>query len=384
MASKEQIHFPWKAPQNGPVPSVGGRVVALDALRGFDMFWIIGGRELAVAAAGLYSQPPPRWLDYQLEHAAWEGFTAWDLIMPLFLFVVGAAMPFSFSRRLEQRQSKADLYKKIVRRSVILFILGMIVQGHLLDFNLSTLHIFANTLQAIAVGYLAAAVLLVNSRVAAQALVAALLLVGYWLLLAYVPAAGHRAGELEPNANLALVVDEYVLGRFRDGTPYTWILTGMTFTATVLCGVLAGHLLRARITPLGKVLSLTAMGLASLAGGWAWAEWLDFPIIKHIWTSSMVLWAAGWSYLLLAMFYCMIDMAGVRRWAFPFVVIGLNAITIYVASWFIPFRAMGDSLVSGVVSHAGRAGPVLSAFTAVLLAWLLVYHLYRQRIFLRI
>jgi predicted acyltransferase len=360
------------------------RIISLDALRGFDMFWIIGGQQLAFAVAKSFSDPPPAWLEYHLEHVSWEGFSAWDLIMPLFLFVVGAAMPFSFARRTDQGQSKAAVYAKMARRFVILFILGMMVQGHLLDFNLSTLHVFANTLQAIAVGYLVAGVVMLNLRIVGQIVVTALLLIGYWLLLTYVPFPGHAAGTLEPNANLALWVDKVVLGRFRDGTPYTWVLSGMTFTATVMLGVFSGHILRSMMHPMQKFLALTAMGLACLAGGYAWSEWGNCPIIKHVWTSSMVLWAGGWSYLLLALFYLVIDVAGWRRWAFPFVIIGMNAITIYVAYWFIPFRQISELLVGGLAGHLGAAGPVVVAFTAVLLAWLLLYHLYRQRVFLRI
>jgi predicted acyltransferase len=272
----------------------------------------------------------------------------------------------------------------MARRFVILWILGMMVQGHLLDFNLSTLHVFANTLQAIAVGYLVAGVVMLNLRIVGQAVVTALLLIGYWVLLAYLPFPGHAAGTLEPNANLALWIDEVVLGSFRDGTSYTWVLSGMTFTATVMLGVFAGHILRSLMPPFKKFRTLTALGLACLAGGYAWSEWGNCPIIKHLWTSSMVLWAGGWSYLLLALFYLLIDIVGWRWWAFPFVVIGMNAITIYVAYWFIPFRGISETLVGGLARHLGPAGPVAIAFTTVALVWLLLYHLYRQRIFLRI
>lgn len=309
---------------------IGGRVVSLDALRGFDMFWIIGGQQLALTAAALLWNPLPNWLDYHLEHVEWVGFSAWDLIMPLFLFVVGAAMPFSFSRRMGEGQTKARMYGKIVRRCLVLFVLGMAVQGHLLDFQLSTLHIYCNTLQAIAAGYLVAGLLLLNVGVAAQVAAAAALMIGYWLLMMYVPFGGHPAGTLEPHANLALAIDEALLGRFRDGTTYTWILSSMTFAATVLLGVFAGHILRSSRTHVLKLVGLTMLGVVCLAGGWAWAHELGFPIIKHLWTSSMVLWAGGWSYLLLAAFYLLIDVIGRRRWAFPFVVIGMNAITIYV------------------------------------------------------
>jgi predicted acyltransferase len=369
---------------NAAATGAAERIVSLDALRGFDMFWIVGGQELALAVAKYCADPVPPAVLYQLEHPAWLGFSAWDLIMPLFLFVVGAAMPFSFSRRLERGDSQRELYLKMIRRVAILFVLGMIAQGNLLDFKLSTFHVFSNTLQAIAVGYLVAGVVMLNVGIVGQLLFTVAMLVGYWLLMMYVPFAGHPAGTLEPQANLALTVDEFVLGRFRDGTTYTWVLSGMGFAATTLLGVQAGHLLRSRMAPLPKLLWLMVAGLACLAGGWAWAEWLHFPIIKHIWTSSMALWAAGWSYLLLALFYLLIDIAGWRRWAFPFVVYGANAITIYVVTHLISLTAIGERLVGGLATHFGAAGPVLVAFMAVLLGWLLVYHLYRQKIFLRV
>jgi predicted acyltransferase len=205
-------------------------------------------------------------------------------------------------------------------------------------------------------------------------------------LLRFVPFDGHAAGTLEPNANLALVVDKFVLGRFIDGTqpPYTWVLSSMTFAATVMLGVLSGHVLRSAMARWQKWITLVVAGLTCLAAGWAWWEWGGFPWIKHIWTSSMALWAAGWSFLLLALFYLLIDIIGWRWWAFPFVVIGMNAITIYVAYRFIPFRGISESLVGGAASHAGAAGPLIVQFTAVLLAWLFLYHLYRHKIFLRI
>jgi predicted acyltransferase len=360
------------------------RVVSIDALRGFDMFWIIGGQELVLAAAAAISGSVPAWLDYQLEHVEWEGFSAWDLIMPLFLFVVGAAMPFSFSSQLAQGKSKGQLYLKMLRRAVILFILGMAVQGHLLDFDPSTLHVYCNTLQSIAAGYLVAGVLLVNVGVVLQLVTTALLLVGYWLVMMYVPFGTHLAGTLEPQANVAMAVDEFLLGRFRDGTTYTWILSSMTFAATVLLGVQAGHVLRSRWASAAKFMLLVGLGLACLGGGWLWAERLHFPIIKHIWTSSMTLWAAGWSFLLLALFYLVIDVIGLTRWAYFFVVIGANAITAYVAYHFIPFRDIAEGLAGGLARHVYRGGPVLIEFTAVLLIWLALAHMYRHRIFLRV
>ncbi|HVT27267.1 MAG TPA: DUF5009 domain-containing protein [Lacipirellulaceae bacterium] len=376
-------------PATPPATAPAIRVVSLDALRGFDMFWIVGGKEFALAVVGLF--PTAAWTieaQHQLQHTKWDGFTAWDLIMPLFLFVVGAAMPFSFARRLELGHSKSQLYFKIIRRTLILFILGMAVQGHLLDFNLSTLHIFANTLQAIAVGYLIASILMLTTPVWGQVAACTVLMLGYWLLLAYVPVPGRGTGVIEEQANIALTVDQWILGRFIDGTnpPYTWVLSGMTFTATVLLGVFSGYILGGGISKFMKFVWLTLLGAACLAGGWGWAQYLHFPIIKHIWTSSMVLWSAGWCYLLLAAFYLVIDVIGFRRWAFPFIVLGMNAISIYVAydSKIIPFNQISQNLVGGLAHHLGPAGPFVIALTTVLLVWLPLYHMYRHKIFIRI
>lgn len=361
-----------------------GRVVSIDAVRGFDMFWIVGGRELAIAVAGLFPGTATPWLEYQLEHVEWEGFTAWDLIMPLFLFIVGTAMPFSFANRLADGTPKSQLYFKMLRRVVLLFILGMMVQGHLLDFDLSRLHVYANTLQSIAVGYLVAGFVMLNVGIVGQLLFTGLMLVGYWLVMMRVPFGEHPAGTLLPDANVALAVDEFLLGRFRDGTSYTWILSGMTFAVSVLLGVQAGHILRSRWGAAAKFSALVAAGLLCLLGGWLWAEQLDFPIIKHIWTSSMTLWAAGWSFLLLAGFYLIIDVIGWSRWATPFIVIGANAITMYVAYHFVPFDDIAAGLVGGLARHLYRGGPVLVAFTAVAIVWAIAHHLYRQRIFIRV
>ena len=370
-------------------PAPTPRVLSLDALRGFDMFWIVGGDKLALAALAMVPQQSAPWVEqakHQFTHAHWIGFTAWDLIMPLFLFVVGAAMPFSFARRAELGHSRRQMLLKLLRRSVILFILGMAVQGHLLDFDFDTLHPFSNTLQAIAVGYLIAGILMLTIPIWGQIVAAILLMVGYWALLTYIPVPEHGAGVFEERANIAYTVEKMVMGRFIDGTdpPYTWVLSSLTFTATVLLGVFSGYILRSASRPMMKFLWLVLLGIACLAAGWAWAEYLHFPIIKHIWTSSMVLWAAGWSYLLLALFYLVFDVIGLRFLAFPFVVIGMNAITIYVAYFFVPFRKIAEGLVGGLARHFGPAGPLTIALTTVLLVWLLLYHLYRHKIFLRI
>jgi predicted acyltransferase len=362
--------------------SLSERVVSIDALRGFDMFWIAGGAPLVMEFCKLFSNPLPSWLARHFDHVAWVGFVAWDLIMPLFLFIVGVAMPFSIGKRLERGDSHRSIYGKVFYRVVVLWILGMIAQGHLLALDLNNLQLYSNTLQAIAAGYLISSIALVELRVPGQAVLAGALLVVFWGLMRFVPVPGHGAGAFTPDGNLAMWIDEALLGRFRDGTPYTWILSSLGFGATTLMGVLSGHLLRAPFSGRRKVVLLTASGLGCLLGGWLWS--FAFPIIKHIWTSSMVLWSGGWCLLLLALFYGVIDVLGYRRWAFFFVVFGMNAIVAYMAPDFIHFLQISKTIFGGLARHLGMFGDFLLAAGAVGVLWLALYYMYRKRTFVRI
>lgn len=363
----------------------GDRVLSIDALRGFVMFWIIGGEGLVASLILLFANPLPECVQRQMDHVEWIGFSAWDLIMPLFLFVVGAVMPFSFDKRIAAGESRRAMYWRVLRRFVVLFVLGMIAQGNLLQYDHTTLQLYSNTLQAIACGYLIAAVLMFHLHWSLQILATAALLAGYWALMMFVPFGGHPAGTLEPDANLALYVDAVILQRFRDRSPdyaYTWILSSMTFGASVMLGVFAGRIVKWPASNAAKVASLAALGGACLAGGWGWG--LYFPIIKHIWTSSMVLWAGGWSYLLLAAFYLVIDVWGFRKWAFPLVVIGANAIAVYMAVHVFDFHRIGDIFVGNLAPRIGSAGPLLRDAAAFMVIWLILFYMYRKKTFLRV
>lgn len=356
------------------------RVVSIDALRGFDMFWITGGREILLGAVALFTGGVPVWLDYQLRHPAWTGFSAWDLIMPLFLFITGSAMPFSFSRK---KRGHAAIYRRLARRVVLLWILGMIAQGNLLSciagMDFSTLRLYSNTLQAIASGYVIAALALMHLHKTGQAILCAALLLIYWALMALVPVPGHGAGVFTPDGNLAIHIDKLLLGRFQDGTTYTWILSSISFGGTVLLGVFGGHILRSAAKPAQKFGMLLAAGFLCLALGALWD--LAFPIIKHIWSSSMALWAAGWCYLLLAFFYALCDWAGWRKWAFPFVIIGANAILAYmVGEKIIEF---GLHLANSALGET-RVTDGLGALLAFAIMWTALFILYRKRWFLRV
>ncbi len=341
------------------------------------MFWITGGDVLGRALAAWLGW---RWLDHHLEHVPWEGFVFYDLIFPLFLFIVGLVLPMSLQR---YAAVPSQAYGRIVRRFALLMILGWINWG-LLQFDFAEMR-WPGVLQRIAICYLFAALAVLHLRVRGQAILAAGLLLGYWALLAFVPAPGFRAYDLSMEGNLVGYVDRLLIpGKFCC-YPYgdnEGLLSHIPAVATTLLGALAGAWLTSARPARERVGGLALAGVASLAIGYAW--WPLFPVIKNLWTSSYVMVAAGWSLLLVALFHYVIDVQGARRWAFPFVVIGMNAITIYVAQGFINFDEISKFFLGGVGMLAGAAGPVVLALGAIAARWVFLHYLYRNGTFLRV
>lgn len=302
--------------------------------------------------------------------------------MPLFLFIVGVAMPFSFHKRLEQASSKRRLYFHIIKRTIILFVLGMIAGGRLLQYDLSKLRIYCNTLQAIAAGYLIASIIMLNMRVAWQIITTVALLLLFWVLMMLVPVPGYGGVVLQSEANLALYIEKLIQGRFYGGGGYAWILSSITFGCTVMMGVMAGYLLRCQRRPAAKVAWLLAIGAGCLLVGLLWHNW--FPIIKRIWSSSFVLFSAGLCYLLLALFYLVIDVWGFKKWAFGFVVIGTNAIAVYMATHLFDFRHVGNIFVGNLDKWLGPWNDFVQAVAAFAAVWLILYWMYRKKSFIKI
>ena len=361
-----------------------GRVMSIDALRGFDMFWIIGGERIFASLHNVFDSPVTAQIRTQLTHVKWTGFRFEDLIMPLFLFIVGVVMPFSFNKRLDAGHGKTRLYLHILKRTVILFVLGMIAQGHLLEYDISKLHIYSNTLQAIAAGYLIATIIMLNLNLRWQIATTGILLVLFWALMMLVPVPGHGAGALTPDGNLAIYIDRVIFGPFIDGTdpPYTWILSSMTFGCSVMLGVFAGYILRSDNVGIRKVLWLLAAGGGCIVLGLAWN--LCFPIIKHLWTSSFVLFSGGLCFMLLALFYLVIDVLGFKIWAYGFIVIGMNAIAVYMATHLINFRNIGGVFVEGLEKYSGNWYPLIHAAAGFAVVWLILWWMYRKKSFIKI
>ncbi len=360
----------------------GKRLESLDALRGFDMFWIIGGSWIFGSLHPIFESPLTEFIDRQLRHMPWEGFRFWDLIMPLFLFIVGVAMPFSFAKRQARGDSRKKLYTHIVIRFFFLFFLGMVAQGHLLSYDLAKLDIYCNTLQAIAAGYLIGSIIMLNLDIKWQMGVTAGLLLLFWALMAWVPVPGYGAGQLTPEGNLAIYLDKLIQGPFQDGTIYTWILSSLTFACTVMLGVFGGILLRSKKTQKQKVMWLFGTGFLGIGLGLLWGLW--FPIIKHLWTSSFVLFSGGLCFLLLGFFYLVIDVWGFRRWAFPFKVIGMNAIFVYMITRLFDFRQIGDIFVGGLAERFGSWNGLVQGLAGFSVIWLILYWMYKKQTFIKI
>jgi predicted acyltransferase len=372
-------------PSQEATSSQSQRLTSIDALRGFDMFWIVGGDDIAKALARWWNTPESKTVAEQFEHVAWEGFRFYDLIFPLFLFTVGVVLPFSLRKYQTGAQSKAGAFGRLARRVLLLFLLGLIY-NNLLRFDFANLRV-VGVLQRIAICYGIAAVIFLLTKVRTQAILFVAILIGYWAILMYVPSPESKAGDLTIQTNLAGYLDRHYLPGKIYKSYYGFgdnegLLSTVPAVATALLGVLAGQWLLSTRGRWLKAFGLAAAGLACLGIGTLWAR--EFPIIKILWTSTFVLVAGGWSLLLLSLFYTIIDVLKFRAWAFFFVVIGMNAITIYVAGHFIPFDEIARDLLGGVARLSGSFGPAVVPIGTLVLEWLFLLHLYRNKIFLRV
>lgn len=356
------------------------RVVSLDALRGFDMFWIVGGREIVVAAAGATGWGWLTWIQGQCYHPEWHGFTAWDLIFPLFLFLAGVSLPFSLAARRARGDGNGSLSRHALQRGFTLVFLGVVYNG-LLAFDFANLR-YASVLGRIGLAWMLAALLVIHTSHRTQLIAALSILVGYAALLVWSPVPGVGPASLEPGATFTDWFDRTFLpGRLHRGDrDPEGLLATLPAVATALSGVFAGRWLRSPRAGATKTAGLLAAGVATLTAGWLWSFWL--PLNKNLWTSSFTLWTSGASAVLLALFYFFIDVLGWRRLAFPFVILGANAITIYLLHAFVDFEGIASFLFANATPR--RLHPALLPAIAVGIQWALCAWLYRKRLFLRV
>lgn len=272
----------------------------------------------------------------------------------------------------------------------------MMCQGNLLGLNPDRFYLYSNTLQAIAAGYLIAVLLFLHTRFKAQVAVAVGLLAIYWCGMEFIGCNGYGNGIYTPEGNFAEWLDRICLGRFRDGAwtdngtvvfapgyHYTWIWSTLTFGVTTLTGVFAGHLLKSKdITPLRKFHLLMAGGAVMTALGWIWG--LEHPVIKRLWTGSMVLVSSGYCWLLMGIFYYLIDCRGYRKHIGWLKVYGMNSIVAYMLACCIRFHCIGQSLFYGLAPYLGDYYPVLITVSNAAVIYLILAVMYKNRIFLKV
>jgi len=360
---------------------VGRRLASVDALRGFDMFWIIGGGTLLSNLLKVYSNPVTDAIERQLHHVEWGGFRFEDLIFPLFLFIVGVVLPFSFTRRLERGHSRPVLYLHIVKRSAIIIVLGLIFNG-LQRFDWAQMR-WPGVLQRIGICYFFAAIIVMNTKWRTQAIIIATVLILYWIATMLIPVPNYGAGNLTMEGCLSSYIDQQLIpGQLYYGYgDNEGVISTLPAICTVLLGALAGHWLRSGQLGDRKAAGLVIAGVVSLLIGLLWGQ--VSPIIKILWTSSYVMVAGGLSLILLALFYWVIDVKGYSKWAFFFIVIGMNPITIYFLQRFVDFNGIAEFFLAGAIGHSDLFKPVILALGVVLTKWLFLWFLYRHRIFFK-
>ena len=359
------------------------RLLALDTFRG-----------ITIAGMILVNNPGTWDAVYSpLRHADWNGWTPTDLIFPFFLFIVGVSIALALGRRVSAGGPNRKLYLKIIRRSAIIFALGLIIYGFPY-YQLSTWRI-PGVLQRIAVCYLIASIVFLKTGWKGQAIIATLLLVSYWLLMVLVPVPGYGRGDLSMEGNLAAYVDRTLLAA------HTWkplydpegLLSTIPAIATALFGVMAGAWLASTRDRFEKTAGLFVAGAVGIIIGWAWGAW--FPINKALWTSSYTVFTAGMALQFLALCYWLVDIKEYRRWTKPFVIFGVNAIAVYVLSsimeialdtWHIAGATIKEFLFDKL--FASWASPINASLLwaiSYVLFWLgIMTLLYRRKIFIKV
>jgi predicted acyltransferase len=366
------------------------RLYSLDALRGFDMFWIMGGDELIRSIAKATGNSFWQTLADQMEHPAWNGLHFYDLIFPLFLFIAGVATPYSVGRAREKGTPRSELVMRVVRRGLVLVLLGIIYNNGLRLHPWSEIR-YGSVLGRIGLAYMFANLIyLYTKKQRTQWIWFAGLLIGYWLLLAFNSAPGFPRGDLTMPGNFASYIDRSVMpGKLYLGIhDPEGLMSTIPAISTGLLGILAGQLLKnSPLSGAAKSVRLMLAGVVSILLALAWN--MVFPINKNLWTSSFVLCVGGISLILHGLFYYIIDVRGHRKWAFFFTVIGMNSILIYLSGHFINWQYMTNGFFRWLVELSARAfgdpwSLVVFAICLLAVKWVFLYILYRKKIFLRV
>lgn len=368
-------------PVPDPTNPVSFRLTSIDALRGFTMFFIIGGERIFTSVYQVWPNSITGSLARNMEHAEWEGFYFYDQIFPLFLFLVGLLIPTVILRSKEKGKSNKEIFFHICKRTIVLILLGLANYG-LLRFDWPAMR-WSSVLGRIGICYFIAGLLVLYTNWRFQAWVIVAILVGYWAAVKFIPVPGYGPGVLTPEGCLTTWLDQKIIpGTLGMGIyDRQGVLSTFTALASTLIGVLAGHWLRTARSGNKKTIGFIVAGVILLAAGWLWGHY--FFISRNVWTSSFVLLTSGWSFLLMALFYWIIDVKGYKKWTFFLVVIGMNAITIWVGQRFIDFQFTSNAIFLGVSKYFGVLQPVFLALCLLMVKWFFLWFLYKKEIFLK-
>tara|TARA_B100001287_G_scaffold257307_1_gene242830 strand:+ start:1376 stop:2536 length:1161 start_codon:yes stop_codon:yes gene_type:complete len=371
------------------------RLMSLDAFRGFIMFWIVGGEALFYALSKLDGVRSEilNTLIIQLQHVSWEGFRFYDLIFPSFVFIVGASIAFSLGK-LQTSGSRRAAVRRVILRGLLLWLIGIIYYGGisngLYDPETNRGVRLLGVLQRIGICYLVAGLLFIYLPVRGLVMAFLVLLAGYWALLSFVAAPGQEMVSFEAGRNITNWFDSKYLPFAKWSGTYDpeGILSTLPSIATCLLGVFVGLLLKNKKLTRGKrVLIFFGVGFIFVLCGHLWGGY--HPVIKSLWTSSFVILAGGWSLILLSFFYLVIDVANIKKWAMPFVWIGMNPIMIYLLSTVLDFNHIAKRVLGGPVEEWADGilpglGALLIAVGGIFLIFWLCQTLYKRKVFLRI
>ena len=378
-----------------PVPSVipssnpGKRLVSLDAYRGANMLFIMGGATLVVALSAFWPDSPFwKWTASQMNHVQWNGVAHHDMIFPTFLFIAGCAFPFSFAKQRERGRSNGRIALKVVLRGLILVLLGVFYNNNV-SFSFAKLR-YASVLGHIGLAWMLAALMYMFLGIRIRVAIFAGILIGYWLLLANV-----RAPDAPKDADsfsMAGSIVGYIDRNFLPGRCYMGIhdpegiLSTVPAIATAMLGCFSGEWLRLGGTGERgnrKALGLMAAGVVFVLAGLLWNRY--FPICKQLWSSSFVCFVGGFSMFGLGVFYWLIDVKGWNGWAFFFVVIGMNSIAIYLAQKLVSFQNISNMFFGDAISRTPEIWHApLNSCGYVAVCWLFLFFLYRRKIFLKV
>lgn len=387
-ASSDETPLPPETKPTEPKPTL--RWTSLDALRGFSMFWLLGGTQIVRTLTK--DAPEGTWaarLHNQFTHVDWEGFHFYDYIFPLFLFCIGVSVAISLERRRQAGVPRAKLLRHALVRLGWMIFFGWWVNGNLLSWDPAKMTLSYSVLMMLGLGYFIAVCLVLYGNLRTQILVTLGILIAYWVVQMAIPFPGRTPGEFTRGGIFGDWLYDLTIGTL---TPPWKSDIGRGFPVamwncgtTAMFGVFAYYLIQRSPSPPQALVRLLGGGLALLLLGWLWG--LQLPIVKNRWTSSYVLWCSGLSWMLFALFHWLVELRQWRRWAALFLVIGSNSILAYlIATRFMtPFRSVATTLFEGAsLWLPGKAHALLMVLVSYGLVWGLLWWLHRQRIYLRL